>query len=212
LPCLRPRIEHLFQGLPITTLAGLLSAAGLLFAAARGWPIWAVGAAALLPWLPLFGAQTLRTYRRYQWLALFYALVVTQTGHVLEHAAQMVQLHVLGLSGPSARGVFGALDVEWVHFTWNTWVIVAVVALLWHYRTNRWLWLAAPFVFWHQVEHSFILSVFLSTGVAGTPGLVSMGGAFAGGLPIARPELHFAYNLLETLPLIGGFISQVRRV
>jgi hypothetical protein len=38
-----------------------------------------------------------------------------------------------------------------------------------------------------------------------------MGGAFAGGLPMARPELHFVYNLLETLPLISGFILQVRR-
>jgi hypothetical protein len=53
-------------------------------------------------------------------------LVVTQTGHVFEHVAQMVQIHVLGLTGGSARGVFGALDIEWVHFIFNTWVIVLI--------------------------------------------------------------------------------------
>jgi hypothetical protein len=42
----------------------------------------------------------------------------------------MVQLHVLGLTGPDARGIFGTLDIEWVHFLWNTWVLVAVAVLV----------------------------------------------------------------------------------
>jgi hypothetical protein len=39
------------------------------------------------------------------WLAFFVLLVVTQTAHVGEHAAQLVQIHGLGRHGPAARGV-----------------------------------------------------------------------------------------------------------
>jgi hypothetical protein len=201
-------------GIPRRTvaLAGLLSAGLLLFALSRDWPIWAVGAATLAPWLPLLVAQTAWTYQRYQWLALFYALVVTQTGHFLEHVAQMIQLHLLGLTGAGARGVFGALDIEWVHFIWNTWVIAAVLTLLWRYRANRWLWLTAVLSGWHELEHLWIFSVYLTTGVSGTPGLLSQGGALGGGLPIARADLHFFYNLVETLPLALAFFQQAQHV
>jgi hypothetical protein len=44
------------------------------------------------------------------------------------------------------------------------------------------------------------------------PGLLAQGGAIAGGLPISRPDLHFLYNLVETVPLILGFLWQVQRV
>jgi hypothetical protein len=192
-------------------LCGLTSLGGLAFAQLQGWPLWAAGLTAVLPWLPLFAADVARTYRRYQLLALFYALLVTQTGHLLEHVAQMVQLHVLSLTGAAARGVFGALDVEWVHFVWNTWVIAAVAVLLLRFGANCWLWLAALLAGWHKAEHAYLLSVYLATGVAGTPGLLAHGGALGGGLPLSRPDLHFLYNLAETLPLLLAFALQVRR-
>ena len=188
-----------------------LSLGGLAFAALEGWPIWARGLAAVLPWLPVFVRDLAWISRQYQWLALFYGLVVTQSGHLLEHLAQMIQIHVLGLGGPDAGGVFGALDIEWVHFVWNTWVLLAVLVLLGRFGRNRWLWLTLPLSAWHEVEHAYILSVYLATGVSGTPGLLSHGGALAGGLPISRPDLHFFYNLIETVPLIVGFLLQVRR-
>jgi hypothetical protein len=50
----------------------------------------------------------------------------------------------------------------------------------------------------------------LQTGVAGLPGLLAQGGAVVGGLPISRPDLHFLYNLIETVPLVLGFFQQVR--
>jgi hypothetical protein len=193
-------------------LAGLLSVGLLLFATSRDLPIWLVGATVLAPWLPLLVVQTAWTYQRYQWLALLYALVVTQTGHFLEHVAQMIQLHLLGLTGANARGVFGALDIESVHFTWNTWVIAAVLTLLWRYRANRWLWLAAALAGWHEAEHAYIFIIYLTTGVAGTPGLLSQGGVLGGGLPIARPDLHFIYNLAETLPQALAFVEETQRV
>jgi hypothetical protein len=191
-------------------IALLASSGGLMFGLFQAWPLWLVGGAALLPWVPLFVLDLSRWYRHYQWLALFYGLVVTQTGHFFEHVAQMIQIHVLGLTGPNARGIISTLDVEWVHFTWNTWVLVAVLLLVTHFRSNRWLWLLLVLSGWHEIEHAYILSVYITTGVAGTPGLLSLGGALAGGLPLTRPDLHFLYNLLETIPLIAAFLLQAR--
>src|SRR5207237_6512684 len=125
------------------TLASVISLGGLAFGALEAWPLWATGLAVVVPWIPVLVRDVASVYRQYQWLALFYVLVVTQTGHFLEHVAQMIQIHILGLTGADARGIFGTLDIEWVHLVWNIWVLVAVVVLLLHYRTNRWLSLTA---------------------------------------------------------------------
>ena len=70
------------------------------------------------------------------WLAIFAALVAGQGAYLLEHVAQMIQIHVLKLSGAQAQGIVGALNIEWVHFLWNTWVIVMVVVMLWRFPGN----------------------------------------------------------------------------
>src|ERR1051326_5527628 len=199
------RVAPLTLGLTLVVSIG-----GLSFALLLGWPLWAIGLATVLPWLPVFTLDVARLFRAYQWLALFYLLVVTQTGHLLEHVAQMIQIHMLALSGPDARGIFGTFDIEWVHFVWNTWVLLAVVVLLVHYPANRWLWLTAVFSTWHAIEHTYIFSVYLNAGISGTPGLLAQGGALGGGLPLTRPDLHFFYNLVETIPLITAFLQQVQ--
>jgi hypothetical protein len=158
----------------------------------------------------MFTMDVARVMRAYQWLALFYVLVVTQTGHFLEHVTQMIQIHILSLSGPDARGIFGTFDIEWVHFVWNMWVLLAVVVLLFRYPENKWLWLTAVLSTWHAIEHAYIFSVYLSTGLSGTPGLLAQGGTLFGGLPLTRPDLHFFYNLIETVPLITAFLQQAR--
>jgi hypothetical protein len=201
---LRPR------SLGAGALTAFASVGATAFGVGQGWPIWAAGLAAAVPWLPLVLFGVGWSYRRYQWLALFYVLVVTQIGHFLEHVAQMVQIHLLGLSGPSARGVFGALDIELVHFAWNSWVILAVLVLLLRFGGNRWLWLTALLAGWHELEHAYIVSVYLATGLAGTPGLLAHGGAVGGGLPLSRPDLHFVYNLVETCPLVAAFVHELR--
>jgi hypothetical protein len=78
------------------------------------------------------------------------------------------------------------------------------------YRGNTWLWFTTLFAAWHAIEHAYIVWIYLATGVAGTPGLLSLGGAMQGGLPITRPDLHFLYNLIETAPLAVAFFWQVR--
>lgn len=188
--------------------AALASAGGVVFGLLQQWPVWGVGVAGLVPWVPLLVWETRWLYRLHGVLALFYLLVVTQVAHLLEHVAQMMQIHLLHLSGVQARGVFGALDIEWVHFLWNTWVLVAVLLLLRAFRSNPWLWAAALLAGWHELEHVVVLSIYLLTGQAGTPGLLGHGGLIAGGLPLSRPDLHFLYNLIETTPLVASFVWQ----
>lgn len=145
------------------------------------------------------------------WIALFAVLVLAQTAHLFEHVAQMVQLHVLAHTGASARGIVGQLDIEWVHFLWNAGVVVALAILLVQFGANRWLIVATAFASWHLVEHDVIMQAFLATGIPGSPGLLSTGGLILGGLPLARPDLHFVYNLIEASLIALAFVSQLRR-
>lgn len=144
------------------------------------------------------------------WIALFGTVVTSQLGHSAEHAAQIVQIHILDLRAPDARGMLSALDTEWVHFLWNGWIIAAVAALLVVHPRNRWLWVAAAFSGWHALEHAYLLSGYLVTGLSGQPGLLASGGVIGGGLPLARPELHLGYNLAELVPLALAFHAALR--
>jgi hypothetical protein len=146
------------------------------------------------------------------WIALLGFLALTQAAHLLEHAAQMVQIHVLHLSGAAAQGIVGQLNIEWVHFGWNALVLVTLLALLPHFRTNAWLIAVTPLAGWHFIEHTVMIATYLQTGVSGSPGLGSSGGLLFGGLPIARPDLHFLYNLVETFPLVFAWIAELRRL
>ncbi|MDP8974037.1 MAG: cyclic nucleotide-binding domain-containing protein [Actinomycetota bacterium] len=189
----------------ILVLTALASYGGQVLAGVAGWSLWGIVLATVLPWVLVFTLEITWTYRHFHWLALFYVLVVTQGGHFLEHLTQMVQIHVLDLSGAEARGVFGQLDIEWVHFGWNTWVLLATLVLLFRYRRNAWLWATFVFAGWHEIEHAYLLSQYLATGHPGHPGLLSMGGVVGNGLPLKRPDLHFLYNLVETVPMVVAF-------
>ncbi len=197
-PALKPFLPQLVR-------AFLISAAVALIAAAAGVPLWMMGALALLPWLPVTLALVQATWKAAgAWLTLYLILVVTQSGHVLEHVVQVVQLRVLHEPKEHAHGIFGALDVEWVHFVWNSWILLAIVVLLIGRPGNRWLLIAAPLAAWHLAEHVVLIATYLATGVEGSPGLLAMGGLIGNGLPIPRPELHLLYNVMETIPLIIG--------
>jgi len=197
--------------LPFILLTAVISV-GLVATFWLGWAIWQVAILVILAWIPLFFLKTVSIQRQYGWLAFFFILVVTQGAHVLEHVAQMVQIHLLGFSGLQARGIFGMLDLEWVHFIWNSWVLLCAVLLVFLYRKNPWLWVLLVISVWHEMEHVSIMSVFLRTGHPGAPGLLAAGGAIGGGLPLSRPDLHFFYNLLEELVLIIAYLSQIKRL
>ena len=119
----------------------------------------------------------------------------------------MVQIHVLNLKGLDARGLISTLDVEWVHFVFNTWVLVVSLLLLYRFQKNRWLWAMAIFSTWHEIEHSYLMWVFLTTGKVGTAGLLGQGGVVFGGI-LPRADLHFVYNLVEVVLLVGAYWAQ----
>ena|SRR5438093_7344381 len=144
------------------------------------------------------------------WMALLGFLALSQAAHLLEHVAQMIQIHVLHLSGANAQGIVGQLNIEWVHLTWNALVLVTLLVLLPRFSANPWLIAVTPLAAWHFVEHSVMIATYIQTGVSGTPGLLSSGGLLFGGLPIARPDLHFLYNLVETVPLLFAWIVELR--
>ena len=144
-------------------------------------------------------------------LAFLGFLAIAQTAHFTEHIAQIVQIHLLHLSGANAQGIVGQLNIEWVHFIWNAFVLVALLILLPQFRTNAWLIAVTPLAAWHLVEHTLMIATYIQTGVVGSPGLLSSGGLIGGGLPIARPDLHFFYNLAETIPLLAAWLVEVRR-
>jgi hypothetical protein len=146
------------------------------------------------------------------WRGLLGFLAVAQTAHLVEHVAQMIQIHVLHLSGAAAQGIVGQLNVEWVHFSWNALVVFTLLVLLPRFPTNPWLIAVTPLAAWHLVEHAVMIATYIQTGISGTPGLLSSGGLLFGGLPVARPDLHFLYNVLETVPLLVAWSVKLRRV
>ena len=191
-----------------------LTSFGLLAMHLIGWELWVVALLILLAWSPIFVRVTLAIYRQYRWLAFFFVLLIAQSVHFTEHIAQMIQIHLLGLSGIQAHGIIGMLDLEWVHFLFDAgWVPICVYTLFFIFRkSNPWLWVLLPIVTWHALEHVVIMRVYLTTGVVGSPGLLARGGAIAGGLPLTRPDLHFLYNLAEETLILIAYAHQVKQL
>ena len=177
-----------------------------------GMDLWKVALLILLAWLPIVAVKTREIYRQYHWLAFFFVLLIAQSVHFTEHIAQMIQIHLLGLSGMQAHGIIGMLDLEWVHFIFDAgWVPICVYILLFVYRkSNPWLWILAVIVTWHAFEHVAIMSYYLRTGIVGSPGLLAHGGIIAGGLPLIRPDLHFFYNLIEETLILIAYTYQLK--
>ncbi len=177
-----------------------------------GVQVWQIGVLVLLAWCPLVAYVTTIIYRLYgTGPALLLLLLLGQTAHFFEHLAQMVEIHVMGLSGPAASGIIGQLNNEWVHLIWNSWVLLFCFFLFYWFRKNPWLYVLFVFGIWHEIEHLYIISVYIRTGIPGTPGLIAKGGLIGGGLPILRPDLHFLYAVFEEALLILAYATEIRR-
>jgi hypothetical protein len=176
------------------------------------WDANVMGLAALLPLWLLIVPLVYWFNRAYGvWVAFFAVVALPQLGHFGEHLGQMVQIHWQGAAPPKAGGAVGQLNIEWVHFLWNAWVLVGVAILMTHFRSNPWLYATAAIGAWHFAEHVAIMLAFWSTGKPGDPGLLAKGGDIGGGLNIIRPDLHFIYNLAMTAPLMAAFFWQLKR-
>src|SRR5258708_13007024 len=91
----------------------------LLLIHMMGGQLWIVALLILLAWSPIFVRVTLTLYRRYRWLAFFFVLLIAQSVHFTEHIAQMIQIHLLGLSSIQAHGIIAILHFKWVHFIFD---------------------------------------------------------------------------------------------
>jgi hypothetical protein len=173
-----------------------------------GWATWLVAFLVIGAWMPVIFYAMKSVYQNYKWLALLFVLVVAQTLHFFEHFAQMVQIHLLGLSGARAGGIVSTLNTEWVHFLWNSWVLLLSTFLICLIRRNVWLLSLFLFAIWHEIEHAYIMTIYLRTHREGNPGLLAFGGALGGGLPLLRPDLHFLYAVIEeTLLLLAYYLA-----
>lgn len=175
-----------------------------------GWAIWLIAFLVIAAWLPVFYLTTRAISHRSLYLAFFFVLVCTQGGHFIEHLAQMIQIELLGINPMEAHGIIGTLDIEWVHFIWNSWVLIYGALLLFWSRKNPWLWALLILAIWHECEHVYIIDCYIKTGMVGLPGLLARGGALWGGLPIGRPALHFLYTLFEETFIICGYLRTSR--
>lgn len=196
--------------LNVVLVTVVISYAAQFLALLQGFPLWGVALATVLPWLPVFTLEMLWRYRHYQWMALFELVIISQIGHFIEHLVQMYQIHILGLRGAAARGIFGQLDIEWVHFLFNTYLLIAFLALALRFRRNPWLWVTLVAAVLHEAEHLYIMANFLRTGTPGLPGLLGKGALIS--IPLARADVHFLYNFVESIPMMLAFAWQLRIV
>jgi hypothetical protein len=133
----------------------------------------------------------------------FFVVVVIMVLHESEHVAQVTQKDALTYTCPNqCRGLMGfVFDVEWVHFAYNTSILVTLGALWSSYRMWERRWRAAYPVGWglltlgilvqgyHVAEHSVKLAQWFANGrVSPTPGLL--------GKLLPAPHLH-NFSLIE---------------
>ena len=173
-----------------------------------GYPLWVIVLVTLVPWLPALTLEMIYDYRHYAWLAVFEVLLLLQVGQFLQHLAQIVQIFALGVAPEQAGGIFGQVNREPVAFVWNTVLLIGIGLLALRWPRNRALWLAAGVAFWVELELLVILITYVTTGVAGSPGILAHGGLI--GSPLLRPDLHFIYSLLQTGALAWALVGQLR--
>ncbi|HTK05419.1 MAG TPA: hypothetical protein VL500_07575 [Candidatus Eisenbacteria bacterium] len=131
------------------------------------------------------------------------ATAVIQSGHMLEHVAQLIQWM---LRMPLPHGLIGSLDLEMVHFIYDGLFLLGLSALGSFYGDVLRAKGAKPYgiflVAWivqtyHMIEHVVRFSQHMETGIEGTPGIL---GRYVHIIP-----LHFTINLIVTVGIVAPF-------
>src|SRR5207244_806447 len=145
----------------LIVITAVVALSTVLAAALMAWPAWAVVSAGLVPWIPLLFVEGIRKYRHYGLYAVFGAITLLQIGHMGEHSVQVGQVFMTGGDLSRSHGVFGQLDFETVHFTWDTMVWIGLGLLLARFGgTNRSLWLSFLAASLHQIEHIYLFTIY----------------------------------------------------
>ncbi|HEY7348687.1 MAG TPA: cyclic nucleotide-binding domain-containing protein [Ktedonobacterales bacterium] len=212
-----------FSNVPPSILIVTIAASwlGMATSIILGYPLAIIGIVTILPWLPVFASEALWKYRHYAWFALFEILIVTQGLHFIEHIAQIIEVDVIGWPRSLSRGIIGNLDAEYVHFFFDTFLLIGTSVLLFgKFRRNIPLWIAWVVAVWHTIEHWYITYFYTfdfpnydgnnPLGLRAHEGLLGHNGLLWPSSPFPRIELHFLYNLIYTTPLVWAFVLVVR--
>src|SRR5262244_175862 len=148
---------------------------------------------------------------------VFEALLVVQLA-LGEHLVQIAQIYLLGWPAPEARGLVAAFDVETMHFMWNVGVLAAVAWLLRAGISSRalaatFMWAAA-----HTVEHAYLITRAMVTGLESAPGILGAGGVLSSfGVSVpgvttwTRPTVHLVWNIGEVGLLAFAYVAFTQR-
>jgi hypothetical protein len=191
---------------------------------ALGWlggaQIYLAFGLAVIPWIPIAFVEIEWTYKHYGWFVIFFAMAIVQAVHYSEHCIEVVQVHIFNTPVAQAQAIFSRFNIEGVHFVGDSLLTLGTMALIWKFPRNPWLWVAAPFQILHEAEHVFLFSMHILWGYPqGGPGLFAYKPATAAnpqlngalGSLLNRPDLHWIYNTLFTIPFIIALIYQLKR-
>ena len=194
--------------------AAAVSYAIVIASIAQGLPNWLTFGLAFVPWIGIVLVELEWVYEHFGWFSLFATMAVVQTIHYSEHCIEVIQNHVFHQPVAQSIAIFTKLNPELVHFSGDTFLTLGTLALLTRYPKNPFLWIAIPFQLGHQAEHTYLTYNYIFHGAAqGGVGLLgSPGGAIHGGLGLNRPDLHWVYNTLYTVPFVAAFIYQTKHI
>jgi hypothetical protein len=216
--------------------------ASLVLGAVIGWasmrflaqPLWVAALAAVAILLPV-GVMKWRDDATHfgRTLMLLSILLTAQGAHTIEHIVQWVQYNIFMLPARQASGIVSPANAEWVHFIWNTWVLIMVLLLVKGGMRNVWAGLLLGVVIAHSIEHTYtfvrylqVLGELSQMGITnvtaqGLPGIIGRDGWLARspltqgtilcslpGLTTAiRLDVHFWWNVIEmTLLVLAGHV------
>ena len=200
---------------PLVLATPAASAALFGAALAAGAPLWVLGLAVLIPWLPLARLKVLWTAKREPVYAFFAAVVGFQLLHMGEHTVQVGQLALTGGDLARSHGVFGQLDFELIHFVSDVavWLALGAVIICLRGTKSPWLWIAFGAASAHAVEHLYLWWIYLEFRgfytIGGFAGIMGSHGVI--GSPLGRPYMHFGYNFVVVVPMVLALWSQARR-
>lgn len=172
-----------------------------------------------IPWVFIVFFEIEWSYKHFGWFAIFAAMAFVQLVHYSEHCIEVIQVHIFGDPVSQATAVFTKINTEGVHFAGDTFLTVGTLVLITKFPRNPWLWIAVPFQIFHQAEHTFLMFNYVFEGARqGGPGLLaSPHGAIdvpwynMGGAGLNRPDLHWIYNTLYTVPFSLALVWQLKR-
>ncbi len=155
---LNPR-EHTTWVL-VAVLTGIV--AGSLGMQWLGWPFWSAIAIVIVCLLVPSILKWRTDQQRYGVGVMGVSfLLVAQGFHTIEHFAQWIQFHILSWDKRAAVGLLSPANSEWVHFVWNSIVVIVVALLIWRGMRNIWAWLLLFWALAHTAEHTYMFVRYL---------------------------------------------------